>query len=524
MRLHRKERDEELGGGVAIALKNDLKWHPVDLDNEIFNQKNFEVTSVYIQLNNNQKLFCFSISKAPKFNIKKEEWTTLFEQIKLITKDNPTIIGGDLNAKNTIYGSSRTNPSGQNLMRSLAYFDLHVLNNGKHTRYDKASNSTDVMDITLSNGSLAARCTWDVTDWDLNSAHSVISIKINDLYLKGRSHRPGLNTRKTDWEKFQTSLKQTINQGNFMEDNHLILYAKLCEEIIKNVKLNGGKSLNNNSNNNHNNENDEPPRPQTKIRKVFKSWWDEEKCNPLIQKRSDALKKLKQDNSRENMEEYLRILSETQKELKLIKRNHFHNFISSINPRMPLQTVWNNIRKFSGTNTQPKAQNNDKKIGEINKAINKLVKTIPDSYKEPQASQTAGENAINNIWIPITFQELKTIRNNLKKNSAVGPDLISNSIIKNLPDEAITIINHIFNKIMETGKTPEEWKNFDICLIPKPGSDGLRPISLASCMMKTFERAFMNRLEYFLEADLVIPHTQYGFRKGKSCLDNLAIL
>lgn len=35
---------------------------------------------------------------------------------------------------------------------------------------------------------------------------------------------------------------------------------------------------------------------------------------------------------------------------------------------------------------------------------------------------------------------------------------------------------------------------------------------------------FLNKLEYYLGNDYILPNTQFGFRKGKSCIDNILIL
>lgn len=51
-----------------------------------------------------------------------------------------------------------------------------------------------------------------------------------------------------------------------------------------------------------------------------------------------------------------------------------------------------------------------------------------------------------------------------------------------------------------------------------------RPVSLASCLFKILEKLIYNRLSWYVECNSLLSPTQYGFRKGKSCADNLAIL
>lgn len=48
--------------------------------------------------------------------------------------------------------------------------------------------------------------------------------------------------------------------------------------------------------------------------------------------------------------------------------------------------------------------------------------------------------------------------------------------------------------------------------------------SLASCLCKIIERMISNRLNWWLKYHNLLPDSQFGFRKQKSCIDNLSIL
>lgn len=60
--------------------------------------------------------------------------------------------------------------------------------------------------------------------------------------------------------------------------------------------------------------------------------------------------------------------------------------------------------------------------------------------------------------------------------------------------------------------------------IPKSGGDKSRPISMASCICKIMERIINNWLNWWLESEGKLPNSQYGFRRNRSCMDNLSIL
>jgi len=110
--------------------------------------------------------------------------------------------------------------------------------------------------------------------------------------------------------------------------------------------------------------------------------------------------------------------------------------------------------------------------------------------------------------------ELKEIINSLRDKSSSGPDMINNFILKLIPDPRLL---DIFELIMKGKFYPVIWKKFIVILLKKPSKEEYRPISLASCVLKVLERLVKRKLERYIEMDCLIPESQYGFRKGKSC-------
>ena len=88
----------------------------------------------------------------------------------------------------------------------------------------------------------------------------------------------------------------------------------------------------------------------------------------------------------------------------------------------------------------------------------------------------------------------------------------------------------IFNKIFSgIHPVPKEWRDYIVVPIIKPGkpcnlSTSYRPIALASCVLKTYERIIKNSLEFWLANANLLPKTQYGFRKGTSTQEVIANL
>ena len=129
---------------------------------------------------------------------------------------------------------------------------------------------------------------------------------------------------------------------------------------------------------------------------------------------------------------------------------------------------------------------------------------------------------------PFTMLEFQLA---LKKcnNTAVGPDNIHYSFLKNMSIETQLLAVEIFNKLWIDWVFPESWHLATIIPIAKPGRDPMfpgnyRPIALTSCLCKTMERMVNDRLIYILETLQVLSPSQSGFRQNRSTLDHLVSL
>ena len=84
----------------------------------------------------------------------------------------------------------------------------------------------------------------------------------------------------------------------------------------------------------------------------------------------------------------------------------------------------------------------------------------------------------------------------------------------------------IFNNIWQDEQAPDEWNHDLIVKLKKKGDlgncDNWRGITLLSLTSKIFSRIILKRLQDALEKDL--RQEQAGFRKGKSCIDQIFVL
>ncbi|XP_077558174.1 uncharacterized protein LOC144173782 [Haemaphysalis longicornis] len=130
---------------------------------------------------------------------------------------------------------------------------------------------------------------------------------------------------------------------------------------------------------------------------------------------------------------------------------------------------------------------------------------------------------------PFTMAELLSALQETKITSAPGPDGITYSALRNLPEAHKEQLLDWFNAIWESSVLPNEWKESWVVPIPKPGKpltqiENLRPISLISNVMKLMESMVLARIQWHLETTGQLHPRQTGFRRHLSTLDSLKLL
>ena len=127
----------------------------------------------------------------------------------------------------------------------------------------------------------------------------------------------------------------------------------------------------------------------------------------------------------------------------------------------------------------------------------------------------------------ISINEVKEVIQQLKNRKAPGLDhIITPEILKYGGDWITDKLCDICNEIFEKRATPTQFNTNIIIPIPKKGDKTLmtnyRGISLMSAKAKTYNRILLNRICEPL--DSILRKNQAGFRKGRSCLDQIHIL
>ena len=127
---------------------------------------------------------------------------------------------------------------------------------------------------------------------------------------------------------------------------------------------------------------------------------------------------------------------------------------------------------------------------------------------------------------PVSRSELTAALRLLHGNKAAGTDRVSNEMLNNLSKKNLDKIFKLINISVSTGYVPTAWKSGQLIPLPKTGKDSgfiesYRPVCLLGCLGKLVDRIVTTRLNFIAEQKGILPHTQAGFRKGRTTEDPL---
>lgn len=211
-------------------------------------------------------------------------------------------------------------------------------------------------------------------------------------------------------------------------------------------------------------------------------------------------------------------IAETRREIRKSKSKSWKQFCDSVDEAVSAPELWKRMRWVKHGNN-PKVYITDNQKEE-------LLHSLAPDYVQNLMPAINSNNKI--LEVDISENELEVTLSKKNKDTAPGDDTITYSMITKLPLDAKSYLLAIYNKILETGNVPSQWRTIKIVPIPKSGSTSplvkFRPISLLTCLCKIFHDLIARRLEWFIESKNIIAQESTGFRKSQSCLDSLTRL
>ena len=120
----------------------------------------------------------------------------------------------------------------------------------------------------------------------------------------------------------------------------------------------------------------------------------------------------------------------------------------------------------------------------------------------------------------ITSRGVQTLLENLNPNKSMGPDGLHPRVMKHLAAVIAPSLTAIYNKSLQTGEVPQDWRKANIAPIFKKGerytAANYRPISLTCVASKIMEHIVTRHIVNHLECNGILYDHQHGFRARRS--------
>ena len=272
------------------------------------------------------------------------------------------------------------------------------------------------------------------------------------------------------------------------------------------------------------------------------SYWNDN-CNQAIQDKRKAQRRMERSKDLGDCIQY-RKKAAAQRTIKQSQKEYWQSFCETINTNTKTSTVWRMTKTMAGTKAMREIpvikEGHCTLISNTEKAeafANSFARdSSSENYEKAFLDQRdwikwakktpSPKNELHPVNDPISMFELDDAIRQSKTNTSPGEDRVCYEMLKQLPRATKGIILDHINRIWREGIIPANWKHSIVIPIHKPGKDAnqvnsYRPISLTDALCKVNERVVANRLNWFMEANKLYNTHQAGFRKNRSCLDQI---
>lgn len=199
----------------------------------------------------------------------------------------------------------------------------------------------------------------------------------------------------------------------------------------------------------------------------------------IVAQRRLALANFRRNPTPDNLTKLENITNKSQSLIRKAKSDAWHKLCDSFDEKVSASYIWQRMKWVKGFRQS-------KVYPSIEKSLDLLYSLTADYASNTEPSFTSKNELLESKF---SIQELHRVLK--KKDSSPGEDDISYTMLYYLPDIAKEYLLNLYNHIYQYGVIPSQWRNIQIVPIPKSSSNNssevkLRPISLISCICKTF--------------------------------------
>lgn len=516
---------DHAGGGVGLLVRKGVWYKPINTDDF----ERAEVVAIETRINK-RITAVVSIYNPPYGAIDSEV-------IKYFTdRYTHCIILGDFNSKHLFFGCKRTDYAGEVLFDIAEDCNLHLVNDTGEATYQRWSGIvnqhqySEVLDFIFVTRPILAMVQKCEVKGDLTSDHLPVHLELD----RGRGRLDNCppvyrrSLKNMNWQNFEQDVIDNLQNDPSLGTPDEI--DNSCDSVSAAINAAVDKNC-----------------TTVKIRPFV--WRCSEKTLSLIRlKRKFRRKTQVYPDNPGYRYAYSILKNRVQKLVKEEKRQSYMQYCETLNEERG-KGFWQAFHRVTGSGNRKHSSgktlvyNNATAETEPEKAdvfAQSLAKShsthegpifcnftrrivgacmVRKAHMFKPLSQVANESGDDHSMLEnISAQEIWSVISKCKKNSSPGADCISYNILNKCPLGLHETLAQIFNRCLEIGYFPKPWKSALGVMLPKPGKDhsnpaSYRPISLLSCIGKTFERVLTNRVTNDLDSKGFFNRWQRAYRK-----------
>lgn len=504
--LFRKDRQNRIGGGVAILVRKEVNGHltyPITLDN-VYNFPTID--SLWLEIKIADIKIRIACIYRPDY-ISRDENTKLIEIVNAaLSTNSPTYIFGDFNYpeidwKNLILNRDKKTPS----LTASDFLDSYKENNAVQcvkfvTRIRKEQES--LLDLILVNDK---KLIFNLTrDPPLGLSDHIVIRASSQLKARVKPTRVVMN--RNFWKADYHQINNFIEQNLTVNDASLTNCSKIIKDAINIYVPERSKRIN-------------PQKPWLS-NSIFKEidrkrrLWD----NYVKNKTENNYATYRtQNNKLKNTIIEARVHYE--RDISISSDKKFYSYIK--------RTLKSNVTNIVLRDSSTKEIISDPEVSAEAFATQfSSVFTQEDPEEIPLLSATL-RCEVSISTINFTPEKVEEAIMSLKPESSPGPDnipaVLLQKCVKSLSAPLAGAMNHSMNNEI----LPSQWTEAYVIPIFKKGDkyfpENYRPISLTCNPCKCMEKIIVKELTEFLLTNNVLPNVQHGFLPKRSVETNLLI-
>jgi ribonuclease HI len=436
---------------------------------------------------------------------------------QMLPHDDKVFIGGDFNAHSPLWDQNQPDDAmGRALEQWLAETGMLTLNDGTPTRVNLATGGMSSPDLTVMDSSWAGRAEWRVIDGTGSDHSAIITVlNIRTDCLKNKRRKMRWNWAAADWDSFQDVTEGRFQSIQWDESAGI----KECNAQFCRILLEAAEQC----------------VTRVSVAAERRPWMSREVREAM--KRRNRLRR----TVRENREEWLDACRDVRELVEAARKRKWTEFVESLDSSTDVSKVWGVVRSLSGSSARcgrnEILKHNGRSIlsdtGKASAFMSEYARV--SNFRIPKEGRCVASDVATRrqIQTPATDEEslfseveLSDALQSMKGKGAPGGDGICPRFLKNLGGTGRELLLELLNRSWSSGEVPQAWRDATIIPLLKAGKpadrvDSFRPVSLTSCVAKCLERMIANRLQFLSETRGWWSTEQAGFRKFRSCEDQV---